>query len=364
MTYWETSKSWFEEGGLEPQAPPIDMKDPKAFYYRMNYDNGKFESAYPPDVEMAKLKKDQFCHVCKTNEIENIKGKIHLLESIPKFDENGEEFEDKKFYQGFTFKNGITYRVGDAIYYVDPNNKTKTSKKEETIHNDDDHHLYPEAYRKSGYEKGSNKSTNPPFDVGIIEEIRSNLESELYYGGRAKIKIRCLFRPAQLNLKPVLNPSLEGEEKDKERKRQEQEIKVWEEKKIHSKPLNLLYWTQKERSLDAEKVMGKCFVRPLSYIEENCNGLTVEQWTSQGENRFYYTEMYEDNQRKSLDSKAENYGLKKSGGGGKGKGKSSGKSSQPKVDDTVQDTLGALPNVEKLRCLDVFAGKFSFSTLQ
>ena len=250
-------------------------------------------------------------------------------------------------------------RVGDSIYYVDPNNKPKASKEEETIYNDDEHHLYPEAYRKSGYEKGSNKSTNPPFDIGIIEEIRSNLDGE-----RAKIKIRCLFRPAQLNLKPVLDPSLEGEEKDKERKRQEQEIKVWEEKKIHSKPLNLLYWTQKERSLDAEKVMGKCFVRPLSYIEENCNGLTVEQWTSQGENRFYYTEMYEDNQRKSLDSKAENYGLKKSGGGGKGKGKSSGKSSQPKVDDTVQDTLGALPNVEKLRCLDVFAGKFSFSTLQ
>ena len=87
------------------------MKDPKAFYYRMNYDNGRFESAYPPDVEMAKLKKkDQICHVCETNEVENIEGKIHLLESFPKFDENGEEFEDRKFYRGFTFKNGITYR--------------------------------------------------------------------------------------------------------------------------------------------------------------------------------------------------------------------------------------------------------------
>ena len=31
---------------------------------------------------------------------------------------------------------------------------------------------YPEKYRKSGHVKGSNQATNPPFDIGIIQEIR------------------------------------------------------------------------------------------------------------------------------------------------------------------------------------------------
>ena len=62
--------------------------------------------------------------------------------------------------------------------------------------------IYTEYYRKftgatlgggakSGGQsvKGSNKATNAPFDIGIIEEIKSDVN-----GNKVKLTIRCLFR--------------------------------------------------------------------------------------------------------------------------------------------------------------------------
>ena len=41
--------------------------------------------------------------------------------------------------------------------------------------------------------KGSNKTTNSPFDIGVIEEIKSDNNNS-----KVKITMRCLLRPEQV----------------------------------------------------------------------------------------------------------------------------------------------------------------------
>ena len=106
--------------------------------------------------------------------------------------------------------------------------------------------------KKSKHEKGSNASTKDPFDIGIIKEIRSDPEEK-----RFRMVVRYLYRPHQ-----VYN------EKDKGGL---------------GKDLNLVYWSEKERTIDIEQIQGKCYVRSENFISEK--GSTPEQWTEEGEYR-------------------------------------------------------------------------------
>ena len=76
---------------------------------------------------------------------------------------------------------------------------------------------------------------------------------------RPRIRIRCLYRPYQTKL---------------------------DEEKSICKDLNLLYWTDIEKSIDADLVEGKCFVRSKTFLDDKC--LTLEQWANEGEYRFYF----------------------------------------------------------------------------
>ena len=76
VTYWKTSETWSQDGGIVPSPPPIDTKDPSAFFYHQSYFDGRFETAYPPNTETV-------CLNCETNEAEKNDDKIHLLEPIP-----------------------------------------------------------------------------------------------------------------------------------------------------------------------------------------------------------------------------------------------------------------------------------------
>ena len=76
---------------------------------------------------------------------------------------------------------------------------------------------------------------------------------------RPRIRIRCLYRPYQTKL---------------------------DEEKSICKDLNLLYWTNIEKSIDADLVEGKCFVRSKTFLDDKC--LTLEQWANEGEYRFYF----------------------------------------------------------------------------
>jgi len=56
--------------------------------------------------------------------------------------------------------------------------------------------------------------------------------------------------------------------------------------KAFSQDLNLLFWSEDERNIEAENVRGKCTVRPEKSI--NCE---IEKWTEEGQYRFYYKEV-------------------------------------------------------------------------
>ena len=110
------------------------------------------------------------------------------------------------------------------------NTISNSQKKDKDITLEEDSEKYPEAYRKkSGHVKGSNKSTNPPFDIGLIQEIWSSMDEK-----RVRLRIRCLFRPYQ--------------------------VKFISQSKSFSKDLNLVYLTDVEKNIDVEAIEGKCWV--------------------------------------------------------------------------------------------------------
>jgi hypothetical protein len=121
---------------------------------------------------------------------------------------------------------------------------------------------YPELYRKTGHEKGSNKSTNPPFDIAIIMSIRSRKVDK----SNVRLTVRNLYRPQQTKL---------------------------DMDKASRKDLNMVYWTDVEVKVNVDLVEGKCFVKSEQSLDK-----PVDQWTKEGEHRFYFNSFYDrfDNQ--------------------------------------------------------------------
>ena len=101
-----------EDESLE--KPPINVEDPKSYFFRMRYDetSGKFEQAFTVvNTDISKLiPTPHICPICNINDEENVEEKIKPFKSFPKFDENGDQYEDKKFWTGFTYIKGETYR--------------------------------------------------------------------------------------------------------------------------------------------------------------------------------------------------------------------------------------------------------------
>ncbi len=58
------------------------------------------------------------------------------------------------------------------------------------------------------------------------------------------------------------------------------------EEKAFGLDLNLLYWSEDERTIDPDIIRGKCYVRPEKSI--TCD---IEKWTEDGQYRFYYNEV-------------------------------------------------------------------------
>ena len=90
------------------------MDDPKSYFFRQRYDDdtGKFEQAYAVvNTDISKLiETTHICPVCNINDEENVEEKIKPFKSFPKFDQNGDKFEDKLYWTGITHTKGETYR--------------------------------------------------------------------------------------------------------------------------------------------------------------------------------------------------------------------------------------------------------------
>ena len=321
VKFWPIPKDWEMNGGKDvTDEPPIDVKSSKSFYYRQKYDHStaRFEDAQELTIDFLKKIESQemLCPICDIKDKKNVEGKTKLFHAYTKYDdETGEAFTDKKYWKKFIGRNGVSFGLQDAVFIKPKNqvNKDKKSKDTDDIE-EYDQKRYPEKYRKNKHEKGSNEFTQPPFDIGMIEEIRSNPE-----GQNVRLQIRLFYRPNQV--------------KDKT--------------KARAQDLNYVYYVKgrgSTKTIDVDDIFGKCYL-----VSEQTLG-SVKSWSQAGEFRFYFNKAYDKDTKEitELPIELENFG-------GKSKGKGKGKSSL-KGESTSTDT-GALPRIpQKLKCLDIFAG--------
>ena len=142
-------------------------------------------------------------------------------------------------------------RLGDGIF-IEPKNLKKILQNDEEW--EYDMTVYPEKYRKTNRDI----IIHQPFDIGIIEKIISTSRSKY-------IQLRRLYRPNQ--------------------------ISVLEETDALSKDHNLLYWTDDFIDVDIRKIQGKCYIQSELYLNEQ--GMNLNQWSDEGENRFYFNEKFD-----------------------------------------------------------------------
>ena len=254
VKYWPISKTWEKQGGTSASdiLPPTNADDPKEHFYRHSYDEiGKFElidNILVEDIDSNLKNLKDICQICRKNQFD---GKTNV-------DDN------KKDWPSFTYKNE-QYYVGDSLFF------------------------------------DLKRPLTDPFEIGIIDEIKSNHSKTKF----CNIVIRILFRPDQ----------------------------VFDDKNMSlSKDFNLVFWTNQKISISTEGIRGKCVVVSEFVIHDK--KISTEQWSSEGENRFYFNQFFDIKEKtvKNLPSEAQNFGLDKS-------------------------SNGAFPNVEELlKCLDVFAG--------
>ena len=264
VKYWPISKNWGKEGGTGAslEKPPTDADDAKEHFYRMSYEktSGKFElvdDVIDEDIG-AKLKNlKNICQICDENQFD---GKIKP---------NGyfNIVDNKKYWPSFTYKNE-KFCVGDGLFF----------NPKETI--------------------------TDPFQIGIIEEIKSSLNETC-------IVIRILYRPHQVFDNKIM---------------------------AFSKDFNIVFWTNEKISIrieDVNKIIrGKC-VLVSEFVIHEIEKTSTEQWTSEGENRFYFNQFFDTKEKKvkNLPYEVKNFGM-----------------------DKISN--GALPGDVKqpLKCLDVFSG--------
>ncbi len=290
VKYWSPPDDWFQVGGTERslEHAPIDFKDPKAFYYRFAYKPEFSRFIYAKEYKKDDLDSleinanlEHICPVCQKTEAENVSEQVKLLDQL-----ENEADSMLKLWKSFKFRRGVQYNIGDSIF-IRKSGSDKQDKAKETIERKEmDPKTYPEYYRKFkgdgelGHSvKGSNKTTNPPFDIGIIEEILSDQS-----GNKVRISVRFLYRPEQTCL---------------------------DSKKAFGKDLNLLYWSNSIKKINVDLVEGKCFIRSEQSLLEA--GVSIESWSKGGEYRFYFNQFYDRDNKEitsDLPYEAENYGKK------------------------------------------------------
>ena len=161
-------------------------------------------------------------------------------------------------------------------------------------------------------------SINPPFDIGIIKEIRSEEGKH-----KVRLKLKMLLRPQNIQcLKDV----------------------------AFGKDLNMLYWSDIHHVINANEIEGKCFVRSEQRIIDS--GETIESWTKNGEFRFYFKEFYDKKSKvvtNNLPDEAKKYGASV-------KKLKSDKDLENEELKLLEN--GTFPKIDRpLQALDVFAGK-------
>lgn len=333
VLYKETPEDWSMRGGLEEEGSLLSAEDDdgNTFYFQKAYNPELARFEDPPSVAFEDFKDRaeelavDHCVICQMAADTERQNAVSLGE----VQDNLGSPSNSLVYFKSARKEGTEYKVGDCCY-VDPETfdfqikhpKIVNSKPSKASKLDED--VYPEAYRKSEYVKGSNDKCPEPFRVVRIEEIfvkKAAVKQDEIDIKDIKLKLTKFYRTENTH---------KGSQA------------------LYYTDLNKLYWSDEQISLNFSQLGGKCTV----VYQDNLNQ-TVDSYFLSGSDHFYFSEAYSANTREFEDppSSARLMGGKgKSKGKGKGKGKSSAKES------TNIYPLEEKVEVHRLRTLDVFAG--------
>jgi len=259
------SDDWFNLGNSKLQSllEPVDRnRKNDSFFFQLQYDDefGRFE--YPKFINPCDDTKVKYCSVCEDN-------KIKKLSKSPRLNDFIEKDGKIRYYYKLSFEYN-DYKVGNFIYlppgtfskavrtnfintksFVHP---TLNKKEYNNVIRKVDETLYPEYYRKTeqSHCKGSNEKTPDPFEIAEILAV--------YVYGKdiknVKLVVRRMYRAEQIPLE-------------------------------NNTDMNMLYWSDEEFRIFHTDIQGKCFV---SYIENIQDSL---RWSSEGPNRFYFSQKYD-----------------------------------------------------------------------
>ncbi|GFN82630.1 DNA (cytosine-5)-methyltransferase [Plakobranchus ocellatus] len=338
IIYKEAPEDWSMRGGLEEDGSLLSPEedDGKTYFFQKAYtpDLGRFEdppamalNGFQDNTEEADGEREvDHCVICQMAADQRRENAVGLGEVLDSTSSN------MVYYQSVR-KEGQEYRIGDCCY-VDPEffdfqikhpkivpKVSKPSKVDEDV--------YPEAYRKTEYVKGSNDKCPEPFRVVRISEIYVKKNSVKQDGldiYDIKLKANKFYRTENTH------KGSQG---------------------LHYTDLNKLYWSEEMVILNFSQVGDKCTVIYQDNLEQS-----VDSYFLGGCDRFYFSEAYSASSREFEEppSHARMMGGKgKSKGKGKGKGK--GKSN---VKEESSGNNGSLSeekiDIHRLRTLDVFAG--------
>ncbi|KAF5303293.1 hypothetical protein FQA39_LY10032 [Lamprigera yunnana] len=288
----ELSNHWAIDGGLDKLPPQLEDNG-QTFFYIKRYD--REYSRFVDYIE--EIGDNTPCDSCQRR-------------------------AQKKKMKTVTFENDTViwqnevYMVGSGVF-LEPDifnyKSVILNIPFEQCENAIDNNLYPEYYRKrSDNEKGSNTEAPDTFNIGLIEDIKKLSNS-------VQITVRKFYRPEDTQEGVFLS---------------------------YRKDLNLVYWSDEVKTINFEKVMGKCYVACAEALD-----LPVDEWTNGGPYRFYFTEGYNTKTQKCTEIPISAMRI---GSMGKGKGKGKGKSNN--TDKVPYDIPPQWDSTRVLKCMDVFAG--------
>ncbi|XP_023289399.1 DNA (cytosine-5)-methyltransferase 1 [Orussus abietinus] len=326
VTLREPASDWAELGNQDTSLDTeASEADGKAFFYQKMYipSSARFEDP-PVDPPCEKDMDYHYCPAC-------LRSDIAQERITPKVFERGEEKSDDKVVYGMVRYKDEEYRVGSSVYlfpgafkftYVTTWPEPAKVKKEKV-----DEDVYPEFYRKSSeHVKGSNYDTPEPFHIGYITSIFATTTDKVVPASDIWITAKKMYRPENTHKGPSLTQQVD---------------------------LNVLYWSDEERSIRFTEVAGKCYVVSSETLDQS-----VEEWTAAGPNRFYFTQAYNIKEKTFTDPPAHALIGKRDKGKAKGKGRFKIKSKKAECEDQKKFDVPVnhCSIARKLRTLDVFAG--------
>nr|XP_034189663.1 DNA (cytosine-5)-methyltransferase PliMCI-like [Osmia lignaria] len=327
VIYKASPNNWSELGNADilPEDE-IQNKDGKTFFYQKKYtpETARFEDPSPDPICPRKEISHRFCPAC-------VRFTTLQCYYTPKVFDRGEEKSSKEVIYNMVKYKGEEFTVGSSVFLMPGAIKYKytsishISTKPKKGQVDED--MYPEYYRKSSdHVKGSNYDTPEPFHIGYINAIYAKTNSKLVAASDIWIKINKMYRPENTHKGLSLMQQVD---------------------------LNMLYWSDEVCDVKFSDVAGKCYLMYSENLDQS-----VEEWTSTGPNRFYFSQAYNVPEKTFVDPPNHAMNIGKLGKG-KGKGKAKYKNKKLETNDNkkvINKPIDYCTVPKKLRTLDVFAG--------